>query len=62
VDATTTEDLSCLTSAILLTFADLKDHKVVSWFGIPALKTNADRPIHDLKSVWSKEALHWSKI
>jgi ubiquitin-like modifier-activating enzyme ATG7 len=61
LDATTAEDLSCLNSAILLTFADLKDHKVVYWFGIPALKTNADRPIQalqqdDLKSVWSEEA------
>jgi hypothetical protein len=32
-------DLDCLTSAVLLTFPDLKSHKVLYWFGFPALLT-----------------------
>lgn len=30
-------DVDCLTSCLLLTYADLKNHKVLYWFGFPAL-------------------------
>ena len=39
-------NMDALTSFLLLTFADLKKHKVVYWFGIPALLNKNDRPIH----------------
>ena len=53
-------DLPCLSSAVLLTFPDLKNHKVLFWFGIPALLTAAGKSIRAvkqslLKDVWSME-------
>ena len=38
-------NVDILTSFVLLTFADLKHHKVVYWFGIPALLNKNERPI-----------------
>jgi ubiquitin-like modifier-activating enzyme ATG7 len=38
-------DLAVLTSFVVLTYADLKNHKVLYWFGIPALLNRSDRPI-----------------
>jgi len=37
--------VDALTSFVLLTYPDLKNHKVVYWFGIPALLNKNDRPI-----------------
>jgi ubiquitin-like modifier-activating enzyme ATG7 len=38
-------NLAALTSVVLLTFADLKNHKVLYWFGIPALLTSPGKSI-----------------
>lgn len=51
-------ELDILTSFCLLTFADLKKHKVVYWFGVPALLNKNDRPIlvvdrKTLSQTWS---------
>ena len=51
-------DLSCLSSAVLLTYPDLKNHKVLYWFGIPALLTSPGRSIRALKQSLLKDA--WS--
>ena len=36
---------SALSSVVLLTFADLKNHKVLYWFGVPALLTKPGKSI-----------------
>jgi ubiquitin-like modifier-activating enzyme ATG7 len=53
-------DLSCLTNVIILTYPDLKNHKVLYWFGNPALLTRNGRPIRAVQqdrlgNVWSEE-------
>jgi ubiquitin-like modifier-activating enzyme ATG7 len=42
-------DTHCLTSNVLLLFADLKNHKVLYWFGIPALLTSPGKSIRALQ-------------
>lgn len=39
-------DVGVLTSTLLITFADLKQHKVLYWFGVPALQTKPGKPLH----------------
>ena len=51
-------NLDCLTSLVLLTYADLKNHKVLYWFAVPALVTKPGRSIRALQQdvlidVWS---------
>jgi ubiquitin-like modifier-activating enzyme ATG7 len=53
-------DTSCLNSTVLLLFADLKNHKVLYWFGIPALLTSPGKSIRALKQevladVWTDD-------
>jgi ubiquitin-like modifier-activating enzyme ATG7 len=53
-------DASPLTSLLLLTFPDLKNHKVLYWFGMPALMTKKNFSIRAsqqslLKDSWSEE-------
>jgi ubiquitin-like modifier-activating enzyme ATG7 len=53
-------DASSLTSLLLLTFPDLKNHKVLYWFGMPALMTKKNFSIRAsqqslLKDSWSED-------
>jgi hypothetical protein len=53
-------DASSLTSLLLLTFPDLKNHKVLYWFGMPAMMTKKNFSIRAsqqslLKDSWSEE-------
>jgi ubiquitin-like modifier-activating enzyme ATG7 len=53
-------DTACLNSTVLLLFADLKNHKVLYWFGIPALLTAPGKSIRALKQevltdVWTND-------
>ena len=51
-------DVSSLTSILLLTYPDLKQHKVLYWFGIPALLTKQNASIRAMQQTPLKEA--WS--
>lgn len=53
-------DLSVLTSVLLLAYSELKNHRVLYWFGIPALLTKSGKSIHatkqqTLSEIWSQE-------
>jgi ubiquitin-like modifier-activating enzyme ATG7 len=53
-------DTTCLNSTVLILFADLKNHKVLYWFGIPALLTSPGKSIRALKQemlhdVWTED-------
>jgi ubiquitin-like modifier-activating enzyme ATG7 len=55
-------NLSCLTRVLLLTFADLKNHKVLYWFGFPALMTRPGKSIRAvrqdlLEDIWSSNRI-----
>eukprot|EP00977_Amphora_coffeiformis_P012852 scaffold3257_cov152-Amphora_coffeaeformis.AAC.1 len=52
--------VDALTSFVLLTYPDLKNHKVVYWFGIPALLNKNDRPITIVETRTLSEA--WELI
>ena len=55
-------EISSLTFALILTFADLKTHKILYWFAIPALMTKPGCSIQavkqeSVKDVWDEDDL-----
>lgn len=53
-------DIDCLVSTTLITYADLKNHKILYWFGVPALLTKNGKSItvyqqDTISEIWSEE-------
>jgi ubiquitin-like modifier-activating enzyme ATG7 len=59
-DGSILPSIEALTSFVLLTFADLKQHKVLYWFGFPALLTK--NPIVASRVVGAPVAVDWDKL
>jgi ubiquitin-like modifier-activating enzyme ATG7 len=54
--------VDALTSFVLLTFADLKQHKVLYWFGFPALLTKTPIVASRVTEGEAVDALDWASI